>query len=164
MLEWYSTSSTKVAKIFPGECMEKFKGSNKYRPWSKYNNEDDCVDNDGEWLEFTNYLERAPKYTSKSQCEAASNPSAPHVWARPMGQVELECLVALPPLDCKLSEWSRDNHLGNGMSGEALQYNWELPYFPSGQKQRCVVRLRYKFEFSNVLMIITCHFQVMLIR
>lgn len=55
-----------------------------------------------------------------------------------------ECLVALPPPDCLVAPFSRDNHLGNAAGGiEAMRYDWTLPYFPSGIKQRVVLRLRF---------------------
>lgn len=44
----------------------------------------------------------------------------------------------------------RSNHLGNGVDGQALTYNWVLPYFPSAETKRCVFRIRY-----NVFCIIT---------
>ena len=71
-----------------------------------------------------------------------------YVWGRPMrldnsASIAEECLVALDAPDCKESPFSRDNHFGNGEDMEPLRYDWILPYFPSGTKQRIVVRIRY---------------------
>ena len=40
--------------------MEKYGNGNR-KHWSRYNNEADCTANGGEWLEFTNYLEKVGK-------------------------------------------------------------------------------------------------------
>lgn len=43
------------------ECVEYYDNNNNQRKHaSRYNNEADCTANDGEWLPFTNYLEKAP--------------------------------------------------------------------------------------------------------
>lgn len=77
-----------------------------------------------------------------------------YVWGRPMrldnsGSLKEECMVALNPPDCLESPFSRDNHLGNGENLEALRYDWILPYFPSGTKQRIVVRIRYNISTDD---------------
>lgn len=53
-------------------------------------------------------------------------------------------------LKLKIIFMVRSNHLGNGVDGQALTYNWVLPYFPSAETKRCVFRIRY-----NVFCIIT---------
>ncbi|XP_071805948.1 protein DD3-3-like [Asterias amurensis] len=45
--------------------------------------------------------------------------------------------------DCRESHWSRDNHLGNGVSGETLSYNWTLPNI---EHERCAMRIRYNIS------------------
>jgi hypothetical protein len=63
--------------------------------------------------------------------------------------------------DCLKSPWSRDNHLGNGitdvMSGHMNHYNWTLP--TGGQEDcigkddcRCVLRLRYNISTTDYQM------------
>lgn len=38
----------------------------------------------------------------------------------------------------------RSNHLGDARNrGNPQRYKWEIPYFPSRQSQRCVLRVRY---------------------
>ena len=54
------------------ECMEKYRNSDEYKHWSEHNNKEDCVNRGGEWLEFYNYLERAPQYTNSKDCTKAS--------------------------------------------------------------------------------------------
>ena len=130
---------------FVGECVEKFSRSNEYAPYSAHNNKADCQRYGGKWLEYTNYLEKAPQHTSKLECEAASKDGIYYKWARPMGSIEEECLVLLDAPECKQAPWSRDNHLGNGMNAQPLSYKWQIPYFPSGQEQRCVLRIRLIF-------------------
>ena len=54
-----------------------------------------------------------------------------------------KCLVKLPKPECVRAPESRPNHLGNGENVVPLTYNWSLPHFPSGQAQRCVLRIRF---------------------
>jgi len=126
------------------ECVENFKNTQTPRHWSHHNNQKDCKAAGGEWLEFTNFLEKDKSKTTKATCEAAG-----HVWGRPIYSKNLECLVPLDKPECRASEWSRVNHLGNGKKAEPLQYRWELPHFPSGQDQRCVLRLRYNISTDD---------------
>ena len=46
----------------------------------------------------------------------------------------------LPPPDCRQADWSRDNHLGNGVGGFPLMYNWTIPNI---EEERCALRIRY---------------------
>lgn len=52
----------------------------------------------------------------------------------------------IPPPQCLPAPWSRDNHLGNGLNGHALTYNWTIPNDPS---ERCVLRIRYNITTSD---------------
>ena len=45
----------------------------------------------------------------------------------------------LPPPECRESDWSRDNHLGNGKGGYANTYNWTLPDL---NHENCILRMR----------------------
>ena len=53
-----------------------------------------------------------------------------------------QCLVGLDAPACREAPFSRDNHLGNGVDLEPLNYTWKLPFFPSETQQRCVLRIR----------------------
>jgi len=60
----------------------------------------------------------------------------------------------VPAPDCIQSPWSRDNHLGNGRSGQFNSYNWTLPYIPlynsqTPSQQRCVLRMRYNISTDD---------------
>ena len=134
--------------IFPyifntGECVEKWTNPNtEYSYFSQYNNQKDCEANKGLWLEFTNYLEKAQRFKNQSSCEAASKNGIRYGWGRPLGSMEKECLVLLDAPDCQQAPYSRDNHLGNGINAQHLSYKWTIPYFPSEEVQRCVIRIR----------------------
>jgi len=52
----------------------------------------------------------------------------------------------LPPPECKKAEWSRDNHLGNGIGGWDSSYNWTVP---DVQHSKCVLRLRYNISTAD---------------
>lgn len=120
-----------------------------------YNQKSTCIENNGEWVEFSNYLEES-NHLTKAACIAANRTDAPLFWGIPyrshdidkVGKVLKEkCLVALDRPHCELSPWSRDNHLGNGRGGVPLNYTWVLPHFPSKKNQRCVFRLRFAVVF-----------------
>ena len=113
----------------------------KRKHWSKWNNQKECEANEGKWKEFTNYLEKAPKFTTEAACKAAGKD---YVWGIPYRGDKEECLVRLSAPECKAAPWSRVNHLGNGREGVALNYTWTLPAFPSKKDYRCVMRIRYE--------------------
>lgn len=128
--------------------MEKYKGAG-YKHASWYNSNSTCVEGGGEWIEFNNYLEEAPQYESKADCEGASTTDISYKWGIPYRTLDLDskqlkerCYVALDKPHCELAPWSRDNHLGNGRDGVPLNYTWVLPHFPSKKDQRCIFRLR----------------------
>lgn len=50
----------------------------------------------------------------------------------------------LPPPDCRETQFSRDNHLGNGIGGNPLVYNWTVANWTISDK--CVMRLRYNIS------------------
>jgi hypothetical protein len=52
--------------------MEKYPNEDRYRHASKYNNEDDCVANDGKWVNFYNYLE-ITEDTTEAECDENDN-------------------------------------------------------------------------------------------
>ena len=95
-------------------------------------------------MEFHNYLEKAPQYKSEQACVSASKNGVRYIWGRVLYNTKKECLVALDKPACEAAMWSRDNHLGNTKDGQPLRYTWTLPHFPSGDDQRCVLRLRYE--------------------
>jgi len=49
--------------------------------------------------------------------------------------------------DCRLSPWSRDNHLGNGVNGYANTYDWVMPEVD--EIQTCVFRMRYNISTDD---------------
>lgn len=52
----------------------------------------------------------------------------------------------LPPPECRENEYSEDNYLGNGPSGNAIRYNWTLPEIPG---DNCVFRIRYNISTND---------------
>lgn len=42
--------------------------------------------------------------------------------------------------DCRETQFSRDNHLGNGIGGQPLVYNWTVP---NTVHENCVMRIRW---------------------
>jgi hypothetical protein len=113
--------------------------------FSRWNNEKDCTDNGGTWTEQYNYLEVDSSRSSMAACERDPNPGTDgyrRKWAKPLFSDTDACLVLLPPPECLPAAWSRVNHHGNGRDGAMLNYTWTIPYFPSGDIQRCVFRMR----------------------
>ncbi|XP_071081858.1 protein DD3-3-like [Haliotis cracherodii] len=52
----------------------------------------------------------------------------------------------LPPPDCRETDFSRDNHLGNGIGGHPLLYNWTVPNI---SHEKCVMRIRYNVSTND---------------
>ena len=144
-----------------------------FRHASVHNNKADCENNQGFWVSFNNYLEEYPSSKTEQECnkEARKLPRLSSgklrlIWAIPYRSEDIDnlrmtggnveslkrCLVALGPPDCKKTPRTRTNHLGNGRNVIPLRYTWEIPYFPSGHQQRCVLRLRLFriFQIPNI--------------
>ena len=49
--------------------------------------------------------------------------------------------IAAP--QCQEAEFSRDNHLGNGLNGYPNLFNWTIPEEAVGE--RCTLRIRYSY-------------------
>ncbi|XP_067940540.1 protein DD3-3-like [Watersipora subatra] len=50
----------------------------------------------------------------------------------------------IPAPKCQETEFSRDNHLGNGLNGYPNVYNWTIPKEALGE--RCAIRIRYNIS------------------
>ncbi len=46
----------------------------------------------------------------------------------------------VPAPECREADFSRDNHLGNGIGGQPNVFNWTVPELPH---ERCALRIRY---------------------
>ncbi|XP_054752094.1 protein DD3-3-like [Lytechinus pictus] len=146
--EYYQAESFNVKEKY--ECVEYYTNNGQRKHASRYNNEADCTANDGEWLPFVNYLEKAPGNLNTEQaCNAASGNGVTYVWGRPWNGQDEECLVALQAPDCQQAPWTRVNHNGNTRGGEASRYTMTLPYFPSQNTMRCAMRLRYNISTDD---------------
>lgn len=53
----------------------------------------------------------------------------------------------LPAPVCRETEFSRDNHLGNGIGGHPNVYNWTIPN--NINHEQCVLRLRYNISTND---------------
>eukprot|EP00300_Choanocystis_sp_HF-7_P005376 c14048_g1_i2.p1 GENE.c14048_g1_i2~~c14048_g1_i2.p1 ORF type:complete len:544 (-),score=121.10 c14048_g1_i2:43-1674(-) len=78
----------------------------------------------------------SPQYNNRAQCETNSA-----TW-----NTGSSFGIAAP--DCRLIEYARDNHLGNTIGGETLNYNWTIPtgVAAAGGETRCVLRGRYNIS------------------
>nr|XP_002122731.1 protein DD3-3-like [Ciona intestinalis] len=160
MCKYYQDNS--FNKRTYGECVETFATGGGRKHWSTVNNASQCTDKGGQWVDYHNYLELAPTYTTEATCLAqntAEKTSAGivYAWGKPYNQKKIvdhetindACFVKPPVLDCKPAGWSRVNHLGNSLDGVPLNYTWKIPHFPSGNKKRCVFRIRYNISTDD---------------
>ncbi|PAA56940.1 hypothetical protein BOX15_Mlig012640g1, partial [Macrostomum lignano] len=130
-------------------CVRTFAADSGRRLWAvPENNEFDCAKNGGRFVAFYPYLEVASAIDNEAACSARG-----YRWAVPhrhrLSSLQPACLVPPPPLDCRLAPTTRDNHLGDKLGGGPVAYDWQLPNFPSGDAQRCVLRLRYNLTSSD---------------
>jgi len=128
-------------------CVE-FYPNKVQKHWSRWNTKADCEKNNGTWADLYNYLEKAPQFKDQAACEANAN----YKWAVPFDSKNIlvkECLVLLAAPDCRLADYSRENHLGNVRDVKPATYQWKLPYFPSKKLQSCVFRVRYNISTND---------------
>ncbi|XP_041348275.1 protein DD3-3-like [Gigantopelta aegis] len=52
----------------------------------------------------------------------------------------------LPAPDCRETEFTRDNHLGNGLGGHPNLYNWTVPNL---DHEKCILRMRYNVSTND---------------
>ena len=98
----------------------------------------------GTWFAQWSYLEVDANHDNQGACEGDRSGGFTRKWAKINYQASAESCLVLPPApECLQAPWSRVNHLGNGRDGVALNYDWVLPHFPSGDIQRCVFRMRW---------------------
>ncbi|CAG5125430.1 unnamed protein product [Candidula unifasciata] len=82
---------------------------------------------------------------NKEGCEAYQFPKNVNASSKP----EWKSFPAhgVPPPDCRETEYSRDNHLGNGYGGHPNMYNWTIPSYL--EHEHCVLRVRYNISTSD---------------
>jgi hypothetical protein len=136
--------------------LEFYSGGKDLKHQSHYNNKVDCEAKHGIWVGFNNYLELYPQAQTESECKKASTPATRLIWGIPYRSEDIDnlklqhkgikslkrCLVALDPPECLKTSHSRTNHLGNVAGVVPQRYTWVLPHYPSGNVQRCVLRVR----------------------
>ncbi|KAK7102363.1 protein DD3-3-like [Littorina saxatilis] len=76
---------------------------------------------------------------NKEDCEAFESDGVKAEWHKFAAHG-----VAAP--DCRETEFSRDNHLGNGLGGHPNVYNWTVPNI---DKDSCVLRIRYNVSTND---------------
>lgn len=52
----------------------------------------------------------------------------------------------VPAPDCRETEFTRDNHLGNGIGGNPNVYNWTVPNI---DENNCILRMRYNISTAD---------------
>ncbi|KAK3102217.1 hypothetical protein FSP39_009657 [Pinctada imbricata] len=52
----------------------------------------------------------------------------------------------IPAPECRETEFSRDNHLGNGLGGQPNIYNWTVP---NEIHEQCAIRIRYNISTED---------------
>jgi len=125
---------------------------------SKFINQADCEANGGHWHQVSSYIEKAE--LTEQQCSGnIAGTELSYAWRIPydvqyvdngdadeFSHPAKECLVIPGIVDCQQTQFSRMNHQGNTKDGQMMRYQWELPYFPSGEAKRCVFRMRYNIS------------------
>lgn len=150
LCKYYVDESFNVKPRF--ECIEKWLDTNTKRHYSRWNNKQDCVQNNGKWTELFNFLEKAPQFNSEDKCVTNSINGLNYLWAVPydtLDGITKECLVPLSAPKCTQAQWTRDNHLGNTPGGYASNFTITLPYFPSEKDKRCIIRIRYNITTGD---------------
>lgn len=136
--DWYVSESTAPKGI----CKEVYPGTNVARSFSQWNNRDECEIAGGDW--FLSYPYIDIESVPEADCTGDSR-----VWAPANYGENSRCLVLAPPVDCQQVGWTRVNHLGNGRDGVPLNYTWTIPYFPSQEEKKIIIRIRYNISTDD---------------
>jgi len=115
--------------------------------------------NDKSYCDF--YRQNSQNVIEKNYCGSKTNTSQFGPWNN-----KDDCLTnggnwtskpawGLSAPECLKAQWSRDNHLGNGMSGYANTYNWTLPSAAqepciNDDKCNCILRIRYNISTGEL--------------
>lgn len=130
----------------------------------------DC-DSEGKTIESLEVVKNSNNNNDKGQCVPATadlaNNAAVAKAVKAITQEECESDDVggvwetskhdVPAPECKLGEWSRVNHLGNGRDGKPTNYKWTVPKVKElGQftdtddgVAKCVLRLRYNMSTDD---------------
>lgn len=141
------------------ECIQQFTNGGEAH-YSFAETKAKCDAANGEWREIHSYLEKLTEAngnppTSAGGCNTLADqkniPRSKVEFAYAIYGKQKECLVKLEKPDCLVASYSRDNHLGNvdGDTMQTNQYNWQMPIFPSGETQRCALRVRYNISTED---------------
>lgn len=129
-------------------CVEKY-DDKSFKHWSRWNNEKSCTANNGVWMKFSSYLEKAEQFKSVGSCLASK--LGLMKWAVPYDSktMQSECLIMPPEPICQQANFTRSNHLGNTRDGKPISFDWKLPHFPSKKLQKCAFRIRYNITTDD---------------
>ena len=81
---------------------------------------------------------------NKADCEAFRYPKTENGIKATWTEIKSH---GLPAPDCRETEFSRDNHLGNGLGGHPNVYNWTIPN--NINHEQCILRLRYNISTND---------------
>jgi len=106
------------------------------------------------------YQGESQNVKNKNQCQTPAGVQAPQL-------MQAECVTAgnvwatqnawgIAPPVCMKAPWSRDNHLGNTLTGTAAGFNWTLPMQSvetciSNNNCNCILRGRYNISTNDLL-------------
>ena len=122
---------------------------------AKYITAVSCKVAGGKWTKFiTNYQEKTAGVLST--CHGVGDmklarglPYEPHMESQGADQNEQFVLLHKPP-DVIYAPSTVVNHNGMNMEGKFSTYKWKVPCFASNITQRCVLRIRYVADVSQI--------------
>ena len=129
--------------------------------FSKWNNERECTENNGEWIGFYNGKFTFPDIETEEECSEISQElglSNDVVWGREYPKSEIvfnrtadSCILLEDNPECIKAPWSRANHLGHSDQNNYFStYRWALPNFHGlVYSQECVLRIRYNITTND---------------
>uniref|UniRef100_A0A1I8FUY3 Kringle domain-containing protein n=1 Tax=Macrostomum lignano TaxID=282301 RepID=A0A1I8FUY3_9PLAT len=125
-------------------CVRTFAADSGRRLWAvPENNEFDCAKNGGRFVAFYPYL------------ETTRPPAQPAATAGPC-RIGTAFRACSRPVWCRRRPWTAawlrqpaTTTWETSWAAAPVAYDWQLPNFPSGDAQRCVLRLRYNLTSSD---------------
>jgi len=98
------------------------------------------------------YQQESQNVKAKNYCSVSSENNAADC-ADADGDWLEQAAFGIPPPECVVAPFQRDNHLGNGPTGQEVGYNWTIPtaWGVNGVDDvtNCVARFRYNITTSD---------------